>query len=85
MSEPIGKNEALKKNVEAAYKEHFENISESRTLRCMVNKAGGNAGKEALVYRVSIPSAWAKQLGITKGDQDLKVTFDGKKIVIERP
>lgn len=63
----------------------LDNRHKERTLRCMVNKAGGNAGKEALVYRVSIPSAWAKQLGITKGDQDLKVTFDGKKIVIERP
>ena len=85
MSEPTGKNEELKKNVEAAYKEHFKNISETRTLRCIVSKAGGNAGTTSLNYKISIPSAWAAALGVSLEDRELKVTFDGEKIIIEKP
>lgn len=84
MSEQTGKNEALKKNVEAAYKEHFKNISETRTLRCIVGKAGGNAGTASLNYKISIPSAWAAALGVSPGNRELKVTFDGEKITIEK-
>lgn len=85
MSEPTGKNEELKKNVEAAYKEHFKNISETRTLRCIVGKAGGNAGTNSLNYKISIPSAWAAALGVSLEDRELKLTFDGEKIIIEKP
>lgn len=57
---------------------------ETRPLRCMINKAGGNAGKESLNYKLSIPSAWAAAMGITKDSRELAVTFDGSKIVIEK-
>lgn len=58
---------------------------EERILRCIVGKVGGNSGGNAVNYKISIPNAWANEMGITKEDRELKVTFDGEKIIIERP
>lgn len=52
---------------------------ETRELRAIVNKAGGSAGKESLNYKMTIPSAWAKELGITKEDRALTVSYDKEK------
>jgi len=57
---------------------------DKRTLKVIVNKAGGTAGKESLNYKMSVPSAWAKQLGITKEDREIVAEFDGDKIVIQK-
>lgn len=58
---------------------------ETRNMRCMINKVGGNAGSGAVNYRVSLPSAWAAAMNISKENPELVMTFDGKKITIERP
>lgn len=57
---------------------------EQRNARAIVSKPGGSAGKNSLTYKVTIPNSWAAALDITKEDRDLIMTFDGKKIVIER-
>lgn len=57
---------------------------ETRNMRAIICKVGGNAGKNAVNYRVSIPSTWAAALNISKEDRELVMTFDGKKIVIEK-
>lgn len=57
---------------------------ETRNMRCMINKVGGNAGSGAVNYRVSLPSAWAVEMGISKESQELAMTFDGNKIVITK-
>lgn len=58
---------------------------EERTLRCIVAKAGGTAWHTSYNYKISIPSAWAVAMGVTLDDRELKVSFDGKKITIEKP
>lgn len=60
-------------------------MKEQRTMRVMINKSGGNSGKDTLNYRVSIPNVWANALKLTKESRDLLMTFDGKKITIQRP
>lgn len=59
---------------------------ENRKLKAIVAKAGGTAGKGSLNYKMTIPSKWANELGITKKDRDLKVSFDekNKKIIIKK-
>ena len=37
---------------------------EERRAKILINKAGGSAGPEAKSYRVALPSAWMKALGI---------------------
>ena len=57
---------------------------EERKLNAIVAKAGGNAGKGSYNYKMTIPSAWAKEMGIRKEDKELSVTFDGEKIIIKK-
>lgn len=57
---------------------------EKRNLKAIVAKAGGNAGSDSLNYKMTIPSKWANELGITKDSRNLKVTFDGSKITVEK-
>lgn len=57
---------------------------EERKASILINKAGGTAGPEAKNYRVALPSAWMKQLGITAGDREVLLQFDGEAITIRR-
>lgn len=48
----------------------------------MMNKAGGNASKNALTYRISLPARAIKALGITPEDRSVILSYDDEKIVI---
>lgn len=57
---------------------------ETRKRDVQIGKPGGNASKNAKNYRISIPSPWMQALGITPEDKTVTLTFDGKRIVIEK-
>lgn len=57
---------------------------EQRRARVMINKVGGNASKNAVGYKVSIPSVWASALQLTPESRGIIMTFDGEKIIIEK-
>ncbi|UPQ86105.1 AbrB/MazE/SpoVT family DNA-binding domain-containing protein [Ignavigranum ruoffiae] len=57
---------------------------EKRKLNAIVAKAGGTAGQGSYNYKMTIPSAWAKEMGITKEDRELKVYFEKNKIIVEK-
>ena len=50
----------------------------------MINKAGGNAGKDSVNYRISLPAEYVKLLGITPDDKSVVVEFVDNKIVITK-
>lgn len=56
---------------------------ETRKLKVMFNKAGGNASKSAQSTRISLPIKWIKELGLNPENRDVKTTYDGEKIIIE--
>lgn len=58
---------------------------EERTAKILIHKVGGNAGPEAKGYRVALPSAWIKALGISEGRREVTLQFDGESITIRRP
>ena len=58
---------------------------EERRAKILINKAGGTAGPEAKSYRVALPSAWMKALGIRENDREVTLQFDGESITIRRP
>ena len=60
-------------------------LHEERTANILINKAGGNAGPDANGYRVALPSAWMKDLGISEGSRTVTLQFDGESITIRRP
>ena len=45
---------------------------------------GGNASKNSLFCRITLPSKWVKQLNISKEDNQIKMTCYEDKIVIEK-
>lgn len=57
---------------------------ETRKRRLMINKAGGTAGKDSVNYRVSLPAPWVKSMGLNENDRELKLEFDGEKIIIKK-
>lgn len=54
-------------------------MNETRILRCLINKAGGNSGAGSKTYRTTLPATWVKELGVTEADRELELTFDGEK------
>lgn len=57
---------------------------ESRFGNIIISSAGGTAGAGCKTYKLSLPSAWVKELGINDGDRQVKLSFDGEKVVISR-
>lgn len=55
-----------------------------RQLKVMFNKSGGNAGKGAYSPKISLPKVWLDEMGVTLDDREVKVTFEDKKIIIEK-
>ena len=59
-------------------------MSETRILRCLINKAGGNSGAGSKTYRTTLTATGMKELGVTEADRELELTFDREKIVIKK-
>lgn len=57
---------------------------ETRKAKMLMGSPGGNAGKGASYYRVGIPPVWAQTMGVSSEDRDLLLTFDGKRVIIEK-
>lgn len=53
---------------------------ERRIAKLIVGKAGGTAGKDSKTYKVSLPSKWVAELGLT--DSKMEIAFDGERIII---
>lgn len=71
-------------NIPLTVNEYRKLNPESRKLKVMFNKAGGNASKNAISNKISLPSKWVYELGITKSNRSVTVTCDGEKIIIEK-
>lgn len=59
-------------------------MDESKNTKMLINKSGGNASAGAMTSRVTIPGRWIKEMGITAEAKDIRLSFDGKKIIIEK-
>lgn len=57
---------------------------EIKKRNLMINKAGGNAGKNSVNYRVSLPASWINEMGISETFKGLILEFDGDKIIIKK-
>ena len=58
---------------------------EERKAKILINKAGGNAGAQSKGYRVALPSAWMKALGVSEKDREVVLQFDGECVTLRRP
>ena len=55
-------------------------VMERRIANLIVGTAGGTAGKDSKTYKVSLPSKWVAELGLT--DTKMEISFDGERIII---
>lgn len=57
-------------------------MKEIREMKLLVNKAGGNAGKNSYNFKVSLPNSWIREMGLSEESRELTLEFDGEKITI---
>lgn len=57
---------------------------EKRTAKIIFTKSGGTASKNGITNRVTIPTTWVKEMGITKDDRDVTLKFENGVITIEK-
>lgn len=57
---------------------------EERIAKVSFNKSGGTARGTAITNRITIPTSWIKQLGITEDDRQVKLKLIDNKIVVEK-
>ena len=57
---------------------------EKRIGNVIIQAPGGTASKNSSTYKVSLPSAWMKEMGITDRDRQIELNFDGTAITISK-
>ena len=57
---------------------------EKRIGNIIVQAPGGTASKNSSTYKVSLPSAWIKEMGISDSDREVELTFIGYCIKISK-
>ena len=55
---------------------------EKRKGHIIAGRAGGTAGKNAMTYKVSLPSAWVREMGLSGEERQVELLFDGQKIIL---
>lgn len=53
---------------------------EQRQAKLIVNKSGSGS----LTTRATLPISWIKNMGLGEENRELKLSFDGEKIIIEK-
>lgn len=57
---------------------------EKRIGNVIIQAPGGTASKSSSTYKVSLPTAWIREMGITEDDRQIELSFDGTAITISK-
>lgn len=57
---------------------------ETRVGNLIIGTPGGTAAKNSNTYKVSLPSAWINEMGLSKDEPQITLSFDGTQIVVSR-
>ena len=57
---------------------------EYRNCKISIGEAGGTAARGSKTYKTSLPSSWIKAMGLDENNKDVEISFDGKRITIEK-
>lgn len=55
---------------------------EKRVVNVIIQAPGGTAAKNSSTYKLSLPSSWVKEMGISENDRQVEMKFDGTSITI---
>lgn len=54
-----------------------------RTLKVSFNKSGGTSSRNGITTRITLPTSWIKELGITEENREVIAILDNNKIIIK--
>ena len=57
---------------------------EKRIGNIIIQTPGGTASKTSSTYKVSLPTAWIRGMGISDSEREVELTFDGTSITISK-
>lgn len=57
---------------------------ETRMANLIIGTPGGTASRNSQTYKLSLPSAWVREMGLSKEAHQLLLSFDGTQIVVSR-
>lgn len=57
---------------------------QKKIAKIIFNRSGGTAGRGGITNRITIPTKWIKEMGITEEKREVNISFDGEKIIIEK-
>lgn len=57
---------------------------EKRIVNVIIQTPGGTAAKNSNTYKLSLPSSWIKEMGISEDDRQVELKFDGTSITISK-
>lgn len=57
---------------------------EKRIVNVIIQAPGGTAAKNSNTYKLSLPSSWVKEMGISEDDRQVEMRFDGTSITITK-
>lgn len=58
--------------------------SKERILNVTFNKSGGTSSRNGVTTRLTLPTSWIKELGITQENREVLVKLENNKIIIEK-
>lgn len=57
---------------------------QEKIAKVIFNKSGGTAGSGGVTNRITIPTTWVREMGITDEDREVILKFDGETIIIRK-
>lgn len=54
---------------------------QKKTEKVIFNRSGGTAGSGGITNRITIPTTWVNEMGITEEQREVNISFDGEKII----
>ena len=55
---------------------------ERRLGKIIIHASGGTAAKGANTYKLTLPSAWVKEMGVNGSNREVELSFDGNTITV---
>lgn len=55
-----------------------------RILKVTFNKSGGTSSRNGITTRVTLPTSWIKELGITEENREVIAILEDNKIIIQK-
>ena len=71
-------------NIPKTLQDYFKQFFIVKDTSVTWTNAGGNSSQNAISNKISIPRKWLELMDITENDRDIRMVFDGEKIIVEK-